>query len=72
MSCFLCLSGNQWEFPAEVNIHFISPKSLNNSGVLAFPKILICLNCGASRFTLPEGELRELKEEIPPVCDCLT
>jgi hypothetical protein len=64
MPCSLCMSRNQTEFPAEVNIHFISPKNLNIPGVLAFPKVLICMDCGASWFTLPERELRELKDGI--------
>ena len=62
MPCSSCLSSNQSEFPTEVNIHFRGLKSLNDSGVLAFPKILICLDCGASRFTIPENELARLAE----------
>jgi hypothetical protein len=57
MPCSSCLSSHQVEFPAEVNIHF---RDLHNPGVLVFPKILICLDCGASRFSIPENELARL------------
>jgi hypothetical protein len=66
MSCPSCLSSNQAEFPAEVNIHFLSAKNLNHPGVLVYPKISICLDCGASRFRIPENELRLLGEGIAP------
>ena len=62
MPCLSCLSSNQAEFPAEVNIHFRGLKNLNKPGVLAFPVILVCLDCGASRFTLSESELAQLAE----------
>ena len=60
MSCSSCLSSHQAEFPTEVNIHFRGLKNLNKPSVLAFPMILICLDCGASRFTVPENELARL------------
>jgi hypothetical protein len=41
-------------------IHFAGSAHLANPGVLAFPKISICLDCGASRFITPGTELREL------------
>ena len=60
MPCSFCQSSHQAEFPAEVNIHLRDLKNPNYPGVLAFPKILICLDCGASRFTIPENELARL------------
>lgn len=60
MSCASCGSGNQSEFAAEVLIHFRGLKNVDNPGVLAFPKVLICLDCGASRFTTSTTELVEL------------
>jgi len=62
MPCSSCLSSNHAEFSAEVNIHFRGFKNLNKPAVLAFPMILVCLDCGASRFTLPENELAQLAE----------
>jgi hypothetical protein len=54
MSCALCSSANQAEFPAGINIHFPGRKNLD---VLVFAKVLVCLDCGFSRFTTPETEL---------------
>jgi hypothetical protein len=58
MPCVLCTSGNQAEFTAEINLHFIGV--INNPGVLFLPKVYVCLDCGSSRFTTPEAELRKL------------
>jgi hypothetical protein len=44
-------------------IHFSGPKHIEDPGVLAFPTISICLDCGASRFTTPATELKVLREE---------
>jgi hypothetical protein len=62
MSCSQCSSLNEAEFTSELMIHFSGPSHLANPGVLAFPKILICLDCGASRFNTPTEELRSLRE----------
>jgi len=43
-------------------IHFSGPGHLANPGILAFPKIWICLDCGASRFNTPTEELQSLRE----------
>jgi hypothetical protein len=60
MSCASCTSCNQAEFTAEINIHVLGLKNLDKPSVLVFPKLLICLDCGFSRFTTPETELRLL------------
>ena len=36
---------------------------LNNPGVLMFPVVLVCLDCGASRFNMPTEEFRSLLRE---------
>jgi hypothetical protein len=61
MPCSSCLSSNQAEFPAEINIHFPGRENGTKPTVWVFPKILVCLDCGASRFTTPENELSRLK-----------
>jgi hypothetical protein len=43
---------------------FSGLKNVDNSGVLAFPKISICFDCGFSGFTTPETELRILGNGI--------
>lgn len=59
MSCTLCGSGKEVEFAAEMVIHFSFSglKNLDKPGVWIFPKLLVCLDCGFSRFTIPEEKL---------------
>lgn len=64
MHCLLCDSSNQTEFTAEMMFHLGGPRKVDNPGVLVFPKILVCLDCGSSRFTTPETELRVLAKDI--------
>jgi hypothetical protein len=65
MSCPSCASLNQAEFTTEMMIHFSGPTRLDNPGVLMFPKISVCMDCGFSRFTTTEGQLRLLGKRIP-------
>ena len=58
MYCTFCHSNNQAEFPAEMMIHFSDIRNINYPGVLAFPKVSVCFDCGFSGFTTPETELR--------------
>jgi hypothetical protein len=60
MACRSCGSENQTEFGAEINIHFPGRKGLDKPAVLVFPKLVVCLDCGFTQFTLPEAELRLL------------
>jgi hypothetical protein len=62
MSCLSCTSGNQAEFTAEIKIHFPSLKNLDKPSLFVFPKLFVCLDCGCSRFTIPETELARLRE----------
>jgi len=58
--CPLCASANQAEFSAEVNIHFHGLENIDNPGVLVFPKLLVCLDCGSSLFSIAGAELSQL------------
>jgi len=60
MHCSLCQSSNQAEFTTEMMIHFRGLRKLTDSAVLVFPKVLVCLNCGFSRFTTPKTDLARL------------
>jgi hypothetical protein len=60
MTCPLCVSANQAEFTAEVNIHFRGLENIDNPGVLLFPVVLVCLDCGSARFSTPAAELSQL------------
>ena len=62
MACSVCASLNEAEFPTEMMVHFSSFNHQNNPGVMAFPLVLVCLDCGASRFKMPTKELRVLRE----------
>jgi hypothetical protein len=57
MSCLSCMSNDQAEFAAEMIIHFFGLKNLDNPGIWVFPKLLVCLDCGFSPFTVPKSEL---------------
>ena len=67
MSCVLCSSTNEVEFTAEMMIHFSGVKHLENPGVLTFSKMLVCLDCGSSRLTIAEDELKLVREGNSPL-----
>jgi len=60
MHCPSCASCRQAEFTAEINIHFRGLQNLDNPGLLMFPKVLVCFDCGFSQFAAPEGALAML------------
>ena len=62
MACRSCESKNQTQFDSEINIHFPGLKNLDKSAVLIFRKLVVCLDCGFTQFTLPETELLLLRE----------
>jgi len=62
MSCQLCGSGNGTKLDAEMVIHFSGLKNLDKPGVLVFPKLLVCLDCGGSQFKIRERELAAVAE----------
>jgi transposase len=57
MRCPSCGSRNQADFVAEINVHFRGLRNLDKPGILLFPKLLLCLDCGFSCFTTPATEL---------------
>jgi len=64
-SCTMCTSEHQEEFGTEMNIHFQGLKNVDHPGVLVFPRLLVCLDCGFSWFTIPEAELAMLATRTP-------
>jgi hypothetical protein len=66
MSCPACTSGNQREFAAEINIHHSGLENVSRQSVLAFSKLMVCLDCGSSRFITPKRELALLATGIGP------
>jgi hypothetical protein len=77
MFCLLCGSGNQAEFTAEMLIHFCGLKNIDKPSIGLFPKLLVCLDCRSSQFTVPESELALLaslecagERGLSPVAEC--
>ena len=66
VACTFCTSSNQREFPAEVNIHFPGLRNAERHGVFVFPRLLICLDCGSSSFTMPTSQLAHLAGASTP------
>ena len=64
MSCASCASSNQREFAAEINVHFRGLENIDNPGILVFAKLLVCLDCGFSRFILTEQASRRIGSAI--------
>ena len=64
MPCPSCASLNEKEFTAELMIHSSGLRHLDDPGVLAFPKIAVCMDCGSSRFTTAEAQLQLLGKRI--------
>jgi hypothetical protein len=60
MSCAMCSSANQAEYTTEMMIHVSRLKHLAKPGLLIFPTVSICLDCGFSWFTVPKTELASL------------
>lgn len=52
-----------------MNIHFPGMKGLDKPTVWAFPKLLVCLDCGFTEFQVEESELRLLAEGIAGIKD---
>jgi len=67
MACGRCASSNQKEFPAEICVHLPDLSDLTSPPVLLFPKLLVCLRCGFTEFTLPEGELSLLAQNTSAI-----
>ena len=60
MSCRSCHSETVREFSAEINIHFPGLEGLDTPTVWAFPKLLVCLHCGFTEFSITQTELLQL------------
>jgi hypothetical protein len=56
----------QWKaFNSEIAIHFPGLGGLKKPVVFVFPEVLVCLECGAAQFEIPERELRVLATGVP-------
>jgi hypothetical protein len=62
MACQMCHSADTREYTSEINIHFPGRRGLNIPTVWVFPRLLVCLNCGFTQFTIPDAELKTLAD----------
>ncbi len=50
-----------------MGIDFRGQKDIDNPLVWVFAEVVVCLDCGAAEFTVPEAELRQLRRKpLPP------
>jgi hypothetical protein len=47
-----------------MNIHVPGREGLDKPVVWVFAKLVVCFDCGATLFVLPEGELRLLEQGV--------
>jgi hypothetical protein len=66
MPCKSCGSVNQSKFTGETGIHLPGLKNIDKPVVWVFPELVVCLDCGAAEFDVPEAELRHLAKGDPP------
>jgi len=53
------------EFLGEICLHFPGGlPSLDKPLVWVYPKVVVCLDCGSAQFTVPETELKVIKENL--------
>ena len=62
MTCSSCQSLHVRVYPAELNIHHPGMEGLDKPSVWAFPYLTVCLDCGATQFSLTDDQVRELGE----------
>ena len=65
MPCKSCESNNHRTFNGEIAIHFPGREGLDKPIVWVFPKLVVCLHCGFTEFTVPERELQVLERGTP-------
>ena len=60
MPCKLCRSVNRSKFIGEIGIQLPGLKNIDKPVLWVFPEVVVCLDCGAAEFAVPEAELRQL------------
>jgi len=59
MSCKLCASENLSRVATEIAIHL---PGLSTPHVFLFPRVVVCMDCGFTEFSIPETELCGLRD----------
>jgi len=62
MLCHSCRSTSVRDYPAEINVHFPGIEGLNIPSVWAFPRLSVCVVCGAAEFTLTDVDRKALAD----------
>ena len=62
MLCKSCGSAIERKFKGEIGVRSSEVKDLARPSVWIFPELFVCLECGATEFTVPKTELRKLAE----------
>ena len=57
----VCNSEKQSRFSAEIAVHL---PGLSAPHIFSFPKVVVCLDCGFTEFSIPETELCVLRDGI--------
>jgi hypothetical protein len=53
------------EFLGEICLHFPGGlESLDKPIVWAFPKVVVCLDCGLAQFAVPEAEMKVIHQNL--------
>jgi len=60
IECTSCSSKQQKMFNGELAVHFPGRDGLTKPIVWVFPKIAVCMDCGAAQFRVPARELQVL------------
>ena len=66
MPCTRCASDTLKKFDGELGIHFPGWEGLEQSLVLVYPTLTVCLNCGQTQFVIPAEQIQQLKNGIIP------
>jgi hypothetical protein len=62
MPCHSCGSIIQRKFNGETCVHLPGLRNIDKPAVFAFTELFVCLDCGATEFTMPKTELHLLVE----------
>jgi hypothetical protein len=57
LQCRSCGSANQRKFIGEMGIRSPGLRNIDKPTVWVFPQLIVCLDCGAAEFVVPEAEL---------------
>jgi hypothetical protein len=60
MSCPACWLDDHMEITAEMVLHLCGLKNIDRPAIYLFPKLLVCMDCGFARFTVPKAQLELL------------